>query len=276
MHIDERRTRERAAVEGVTDKLQAAFGQAPRALVTLGSGLGPVVDAATELERVPTTELGLPASTVPGHAGQAVLAELGGVRVLFLSGRVHRYEGYDLDACVRYVRAAWRWGVPALYLTCSAGSVRADLPPGTLTLMSDHINLMAETPLLGGPLFDGEARFPDASRAHDARMRHALRRAAQAVELDLPDAVYAALPGPAYETAAEVRMLQIVGADLVGMSTVPELLAARALDLPACALAVVSNYGAGVGTEEVDHDAVTAVANRAARKLAAVLERVLG
>lgn len=267
-----RATRERQAVQRVAERLRATFGAPPEALITLGSGLGPVLERATLHTRVPTTELGLPESTVPGHAGQAILATLGPARVLFLSGRVHFYEGYTMDEVVRYVRAAAVWGVSRLILTCSAGSLRADLSPGTVTRLVDHINLMGTNPLIGGPLLPGEHRFPDASQAHDPSLSEALIRASQALETPLPPAVYVALTGPAYESSAEVRMLHRMGADLAGMSTVPELLAARALDLPTLALAVVSNYGAGVGDGQVDHAQVTAVAGAAAGALARVLE----
>jgi inosine/guanosine/xanthosine phosphorylase family protein len=264
---------ESARVDRVVERLQCEIGDAPPTVVTLGSGLGPVVDASRIERRASTRALGLPASTVPGHAGEAIVASLGGARVLFLSGRVHGYEGYSFDEIVRYVRAVHRWGARRLLLTCSAGSVRPDLPPGRLTLLQDHLNLMPGNPLVGPP-GDG-VRFPDASRAHDPELRRILTEQARLAGVELSPAVYAALLGPAYETAAEVRMLRILGADLVGMSTVPELLAAARIGLPAAAIAVVSNYGAGVGEGAVDHAAVTEVAGRAAHGLAAVLARSL-
>ncbi|MFK7928245.1 MAG: purine-nucleoside phosphorylase [Myxococcota bacterium] len=267
---------ERGRVEAVAAAMASAFGSAPEAFITLGSGLGPVVDRATVLKRVPTTELGLPASTVVGHAGQAVLAELSGTRVLFLSGRVHRYEGYSMHEVVRYVRAAWKWGAKRLILSCSAGSLVPELDPGTVTLLSDHLNLMGDNPLIGGPLFESEATFPDSAQAHDPLICADLLRAAKTADVALPRGIYAALSGPAYESEAECNMLRIMGANLVGMSTVPELLAAKALDLPSAAFAVVSNYGAGVGEGSVDHASVTAVAGRAASTLSAVLERAAG
>lgn len=263
---------ERARVEAVAQTMAQAFGPPPAAVVTLGSGLGPVLDRATIVDRCPTVALGLPASTVAGHAGEAVMAEVAGTRVLFLSGRVHRYEGYSMHEVVRYVRAAWRWGAARLILTCSAGSLVQDLAPGTVTLLHDHLNLMGDNPLIGGPLFPSEATFPDGAQAHDPALRRALLDAAAAAEVALPGTVYAALSGPAYESAAECRMLRTMGADLVGMSTVPELLAAKALELPTAALAVVSNFGAGIGSDAVDHASVTAVAGRASRIVSAVLE----
>ena len=256
---------ERGRVEQAAEALAARLGQAPPTVITLGSARADI------RERVPMGSVGLPASTVVGHAGELARGSLGGAEVLFLSGRVHRYEGYSMDEVVRYVRAAHLWGVQRLVLTCSAGSLRADMPPGRLTLLSDHLNLMGDNPLVG-PVVMGE-RFPDASKAHDAELRQALHRAASARGIPLDDAVYAALSGPAYETAAEVRMLRGLGADLVGMSTVPELLAARSVGLRAAAFGVVSNYGAGVGEGDVDHAAVTRVAGEAATGLAALLER---
>jgi inosine/guanosine/xanthosine phosphorylase family protein len=264
---------ESARIDAVAQALREAFGAPPPTAVTLGSGLGPVVERAVVERRVPTPELGLPASTVPGHAGEAVLGTLGGARVLLLSGRVHAYEGYSFAEVVRYVRALRRWGVRRILLTCSAGALRRDLPPGTLTVLRDHLNLMPGNPLIG-PVIEGE-RFPDAAHAHDPGLRRALIAAAEAAGVPLPEAVYAGLIGPAYETAAEVRMLGLLGADLVGMSTVPEVLAAARIGLPVAAVAVVSNYGAGVGDEAVDHASVTAVAGRAAVALADVFERAI-
>jgi inosine/guanosine/xanthosine phosphorylase family protein len=261
---------ERERILGVVEALRARFGEAPEAWITLGSGLGPVVGRARVLARAPAVSLGLPVSTVPGHAGEAVLGDLGGVRVLFLSGRVHPYEGYPMADVVRYVRAAHAWGVPRLFLTCSAGSTHAGLAPGDLVLFRDHLNLMGTSPLVG-PLVSG-VRFPDASRAHDPALASALRGAASRRGVSLHEGVYAALLGPAYETAAEVRMVRLLGGDLVGMSTVPELLTACSLGLPAAAIAVVSNFGSGVGTGDVDHAAVTQVAGLAAEGLADVFE----
>jgi inosine/guanosine/xanthosine phosphorylase family protein len=261
---------EAGRIQAVAEELRGALGPAPGTVITLGSGLGPVVERATVAHRVPTTAVGLPASTVPGHAGEVVRARLGGAEVALLSGRIHAYEGHDLHTVVRYVRAMHAWGVKRLILTCSAGSTRADLAPGTVTLLADHLNLMGASPLVGPAI---GTRFPDAALAHDPTLRAELQAAATAKGHTLPDAVYAALMGPAFETAAEVRMLATLGADLAGMSTVPELLAACALGLPTAALAVVSNYGAGVGDQgSVDHAGVTAVANRAAVVVADVLE----
>lgn len=260
-------------IDRVAHALQARLGTAPPTVITLGSGLGPLVERCTIVERVPTHDLGLPRSTVAGHAGEAVLARLGGAPVLLLSGRVHLYEGYSYNEIVRYIRAVHRWGVRRVLLTCSAGSLRADLAPGTLTVLRDHLDLMPGNPLVG-PVIQGE-RFPDASLAHDPALRASLLEHAQALDIDLPEAVYAALIGPAYETAAEVRMLGILGADLVGMSTVPELLAARQIGLSSVAISVVSNFGAGVGEGAVDHASVTRVAGRAAVHLATLLERAL-
>lgn len=273
--IAARRQAEVAAISHSVQRLNECFGGPADAVITLGSGLGPVLERAERIDSIPTVELGFPASTVAGHAGEAVLTQFGDSRVLFISGRVHYYEGYSMDEVVRYVRAVWKWGARRLVLTCSAGSVHAGLVPGTITRMVDHINYMGDNPLIGGPLFDDEARFPDGGQAHDLTLHRALAEAAVACGLDLPEAVYAALSGPAYESGAEVRMLRTMGADLAGMSTVPELLAAKAIGLPAIALAVVSNFGAGVGEGEVDHDSVTAVAGEAAVKLAEVLEKAL-
>lgn len=264
---------EAARITSVARSLQARLGDPPPTVLTLGSGLGPLVDRCEILARVSTTELGLPASTVAGHAGEAIRARLGRSDLLLISGRVHAYEGYPMDSLVRYVRAVHEWGVRRLILTCSAGSARPELPPGTVTLLSDHLNLMGINPLTG-PVIAG-TRFPDASKAHDPEIRATITRCAEQLGVTVPPVVYAALLGPAYETAAEVRMLSTLGADLIGMSTVPELLAAARIGLPTAAIAVVSNFGAGIGQGEVDHEGVTRVAGQAALQLSEILEHAL-
>ncbi len=260
---------EEPAVARAAERLAAAFGTAPRVALVLGSGLGPVADRVRDPRDVPFQELGLPVGKVPGHAGKMRVGALGGERVAVVRGRVHLYEGLGAHAVVRYVRALHRWGVQRLFLTCSAGGIASGLEPGSMVLVTDHINLQHDNPLVG-PAFG--TRFPDLGAAYDPGMRLALSEAAREVGIALPTGVYAAMHGPAYETPAEVRMLRHVGADVVGMSTVPEVLAAAALGLRTAVIAVVSNRAAGLTDEVLSHDEVTETAAVVADRLGDLLE----
>ncbi len=254
------------------DRLAARFGAAPATAIVLGSGLGPVVDRVLDPVVAPFPELGLPGSTVPGHAGRVVVGRLQRHRVALLSGRVHLYEGHPPPVLVRGVRALAKWGVKRLILTCSVGGITDGLEPGTLVLVTDHLNFQGANPLTG-PAYG--VRFPDLSGAHDAAIRSVLRASGARAGLSLRDGVLAAMPGPAYETPAEIRMLRTLGADIVGMSTVPEVVAAAEIGLPCAVLAVVSNRAAGLTGNPLTHEEVTAAAQIAAHGLAATLEGAL-
>jgi len=262
---------ENAPIENIVQQLGDRFGSAPETLVVLGSGLGAVVDRLVIEAAASTESLGLPQSRVKGHAGQMICGHLGDMRLGVLSGRVHLYEGHPSPVLVRYVRAAWLWGVERLILTCSAGGITEGLDPGDLVVISDHINLMNDNPLRGAPW--GKTRFPDMSFGYSPRMRGIVSHCASEVGLELAQGVYAAMPGPAYETPAEIRMLRTVGADMVGMSTVPEVLAANEVGLEVMAIAAISNRAAGLSGEPLTHDDVQVVAGIASKRLADILER---
>jgi len=255
-------------VQRAASALQSAFGAPPSTAITLGSGLGILVDAMSDLQSVPYPELGLPAAGVAGHAGVAHVGTLGGQRVLALAGRKHLYEGVDPGVVVRYVRALHAWGVQRLVLTCSVGGIRAGLGPGDLVVVSDHLNFQRTNPLVG-PAFG--TRFPDLSEAYDPDLRERLLQSARAEGARVHEGVLAAMNGPAYETPAEVRMLGHVGADIVGMSTVPEILAAAELGFTSAVLAVVSNPAAGIGSAKLTHDDVTETANAAGHSMVQTL-----
>lgn len=266
---------EHAPVQAAAEALRQHFGDAPPTAIVLGSGLGPVVDRVVGAVPVGFAALGLPTSGVVGHAGRVVRGTLGGHEVAVLSGRVHLYEGWTAGEVVRGVRALGAWGVRHLVLTCSAGGISAGLEPGALVALCDHVNLMGDNPLRG-PLY-GDTRFPDLQRAYDARLRRVLLDVARERGVPMAEGVYAAMMGPSYETPAEIRMLRAMGADVVGMSTVPEILAAAQLGLTTAAIAVVSNRAAGLGGgAELTHDEVTEISGRAAVRLADVLEVAVG
>lgn len=264
---------EQGVVGSIVSRLVERLGRAPDVAIVLGSGLGAVVEQTEVRAAASFEEVGLPGSTVPGHAGRVLVGDLAGVRVALLAGRVHLYEGHSPAVVVRGVRALHRWGVRRLVLTASVGAITEGLEPGALMLVSDHLNFQNATPLAGPPY--GE-RFPDMTRAYDPALRAWLREAAARAGIPLREGVYAAMPGPAYETPAEIRFLRTIGADVVGMSTVPEVLAAAELGLPTAAIAVVSNLAAGISGRPLSHDEVTEIAGPASGRIVTLLQEALG
>lgn len=220
----------------------------PDLALVLGSGLSPLVEAAEEvLAECSFEEAGLPLSTVPGHAGRLVLARVADRKVLFMQGRVHLYEGHTASAVAAGVRWLAAQGVRTLLLTNAAGSLRPEFTPGTWMMLSDHLNLTGVSPLTGRP------DFVDMTEAYSATLRASFQHAATCAGMPLHEGVYAGLPGPQYETPAEIRMLQRLGADAVGMSTVLETIQARALGMEVAAFSCLTNWGAGLGAGVLDH-----------------------
>lgn len=262
-------------IDEVSQRLRARFGDAPSTAVVLGSGLSGLVDvlAAPQIEAYPA--LGLPASGAPGHAGRLAVGALGGSRVALLAGRIHAYEGHDAETLVLGVRALARWGVRRLVLTNAAGGITPGLRVGDLLLITDHINLLGRNPLVGHNLDALGPRFPDLSNAYDPGLRAQARAAAEALDVPLREGVYAAMLGPSYETPAEIRMLRVIGADVVGMSTVPEVIAAAHAGVRVLAFSVVSNLAAGLGDEALSHHDVTNAANEAGPRLARLIETLV-
>lgn len=263
------------SIEAATVFLRERVTRAPAVLLVLGSGLGGVADELRDPVRVPYGEIpGFPRSTVAGHAGALVAGTLEGVEVVAMQGRFHLYEGWEPGQIALPVRAARSLGAGTLLVTNAAGGIREGLVPGTLMAISDHLNLTGRSPLVG-PLVPGEARFPDMSAAYDANFRRAAAEVADAQGVGLAEGVYAAMLGPSYETPAEVRMLAALGADAVGMSTVPEVLAARALGMRVLGISCITNLAAGVGTSPLSHDEVMETGARVRDRLAALVRGVL-
>jgi purine-nucleoside phosphorylase len=262
-------------VELAAGHLRSRIGHVPDIGIVLGSGLGQIVDRVEAAAVVPFEEVpGYPTVGVVGHAGRYVTGRLGDADVLLQCGRFHRYEGHADEVLAAPVRVAAALGVHTLILTNAAGAIRADLEAGAIVLLEDHINCMSWSPLRG-PVRRGEERFPDMSRAYDERLREVAREAAAASNTSLKEGVYAAVPGPSYETPAEVRMLARLGADMVGMSTVPEVIVARALGLRCLAFSVVTNKAAGLGDAPLRHDEVIETGQAAGARLADLLTRVV-
>jgi purine-nucleoside phosphorylase len=235
---------------------QRLGGALPVAAVTMGSGLSGLADEIVDPLVVPYGEIpGWPQPTVTGHAGRAVIGTVGGAPAIGLSGRVHLYEGGDPARAVFYVRVLAALGVPVLFLSNAAGAIREGLEPGQLMLIRDHINLTGQSPLTGIPVGD-EPRFPDMTVAYDAKLRATVSATAAGLGIDLQEGVYVAVHGPSYETPAEIRMLATLGADAVGMSTVPEVIAARAAGIRCVAVSCLTNPAAGVTGAPLDHGEV--------------------
>jgi purine-nucleoside phosphorylase len=240
---------------------QSAEGPPPQVGLVLGSGLGALADELSRLEKVPYGTIPHhPTSTVAGHAGNLCLGELGGVRVACMQGRVHAYEGHPLARVVFGVRLLAELGCRFVLLSNAAGGIAERLSPGSLMRIDDHINLMGDSPLRG-PCARGP-RFPDMSRAYDAQVAEACELAAREVGVTLAAGVYAGLLGPSYETPAEIRMLATLGADAVGMSTVPEVIALRQLGVRVGAVSCITNLAAGRSPVPLSHAEVEATAAR--------------
>jgi purine-nucleoside phosphorylase len=248
----------------------------PRVGVVLGSGLGGLADEIEERVEIPYGEIpGWPASTAVGHAGVLALGTVGGVPLAVLKGRAHLYEGIAADRAVYAVRVLSRLGVHTLVVTNAAGGIDESFRPGQLVLISDHVNLMGTSPLVGPNEDSLGPRFPDMSDAYDPRLRARAREAASRLGIEVGEGVYAAWLGPQFETPAEIRFMRAIGADLAGMSTVPEVIAARHLGLRCLGISVVTNMAAGVGGGKLGHEEVLAVGAEAQPRLTALLRELL-
>ena len=248
----------------------------PRVAVVLGSGLGAFADALDEAVTIPYSAIpGWPQSTAAGHAGKMVVGLAAGVPVAVLAGRAHLYEGYTAQQAAFGVRTLGRLGVRSLVLTNAAGGVNANFAPGALVLLSDHINLLGQNPLSGPNDDTLGPRFPDMSEAYSKTFRAIARQAGRAMGLELPEGVYAAVPGPSYETPAEIRYLRAIGADLVGMSTIPETIAANHMGLRVLGISCVTNHAAGVVDQKLDHKEVLQVGERMKDTLIELLRRIV-
>lgn len=249
-------------------------GLVPRIGLVLGSGLGGLADLVADPVPIPFAELpGWPAASAPGHAGRLLLGHLEGVPVACLQGRLHMYEGLEAVQVIEPVLLMGRLGVRVLVLTNASGGVDPSFDAGTLMLLTDHLNLTGRSPLFG-PNDDALGpRFLDLTAVYDPELRARLRRAADAEGVVLAEGVYAGLLGPTYETPAEVRMLRVLGAHAVGMSTVMEAIGARYVGMRVVAVSLVTNKGAGISPTPLTHDEVLAAASEAGPRLSRVLAR---
>jgi purine-nucleoside phosphorylase len=247
----------------------------PKIAVVLGSGLGFFTERMTDTVTLPYVEIpGFPVTTVIGHGGELVSGKIGGKEILAQSGRFHLYEGHEASVATIAVRTFAELGVETLILTNAAGGIRRTFGAGMVMLIADHINLTFRNPLIG-PVLPGEERFPDMSDPYDSSLRDLARRAALEQRVPLTEGVYAQVLGPSYETPAEIRMLERMGADAVGMSTAVEVIAARARGIRCLGFSVVTNLAAGISPKKLDHNEVMETATRVTGELTALLEGVI-
>jgi purine-nucleoside phosphorylase len=263
--------------ERAEDAVQFIFSRTklrPKIALVLGSGLGPFADEFANATKIPYAEIPhFPQSTAIGHAGQLVVGTVDGVAVAGMQGRVHLYEGYSVKEVAFPVRVFARMGVKAVILTNAAGGIK--FTQGRLVVISDHLNLQAVNPLTG---FNDERfgeRFPDMSNAYDKRFREMAVGQGNRLGIGIDEGVYAAVAGPSYETPAEIRYLRTIGADLVGMSTVPEVIAARHSDIRVLGISCVTNAAAGILDQPLNHREVLETAARVKGDFVALLKAVL-
>jgi len=246
-----------------------AGAEAPGLAIVLGSGLGALAGEVEDAVRIPFGDLpGFPASGVSGHAGALVLGGLGGARVALLAGRAHYYEHGDAGAMRGPIETLTALGCGALALSNAAGSTREEMPPGALMAITDHLDWSGRNPLIGA---EGDARFVDLSQAYDPALLARLREVAASQGTELHQGVYAWFSGPSFETPAEIRAIRMLGADAVGMSTVPEVILARFFGLRVAAVSVITNYAAGLGTVALSHDQTRTEAAKAGARIKALI-----
>ena len=252
-----------------------AGARRPAVAVILGSGLGGLAGAIEDAVRIPFGDIpGFPEATVVGHEGAAIVGHIGGRDVVALSGRFHMYEGHSAALAAFPVRVFHAMGVRELFVSNAAGGISSRLAVGDLMMISDHLNLMGANPLVG-PVQEGDTRFPDMTDAYDPGLRRVLRTTAEALDIPLREGVYAGLLGPSYETPSEVKMLRLLGADAVGMSTVPEVIMARALGIRVAGVSCITNAAAGVTGAALSHAEVLETTRRVSGSFQALVTEYL-
>lgn len=252
------------------------IGIEPTVALVLGSGLGAYADTLEGAVAVPYAEIpGFHTSTVPGHAGRLVAGRRHGLAVVAMQGRVHAYEGLSVDEVVFPLRTLWQLGARTVVVTNAAGGVNPGFAPADLMLIRDHINLTGRNPLVGPNDDRFGPRFPDMTATYDPELGAMARAAAADLGITLREGVYAGVLGPSYETPAEVRMIGALGGDAVGMSTVPEVIAARHMGMRILGISCITNAAAGLGGATLAHADVTEVADRVRGRFVALLDRIL-
>jgi purine-nucleoside phosphorylase len=263
-------------VEHAARTVRARFDEDVRVGVVLGSGLGAFADDLEDAVAIPYEEIpGFARPTVEGHAGKLVMGRVGGVTVAALQGRFHFYEGYSRDEVTFPMRVFGVMGLKAVVLTNAAGGINIGFDQGSLMIISDHLNLMGTNPLLGPNDERFGVRFPDMSEVYSREFQEIVVEEANALGLELRRGVYAAMSGPSYETPAEVRMLRTLGADAVGMSTVPEAIVARQMGIRVLGLSCITNMAAGVVDQPINHEEVMETGAQVRETFRNLLRRII-
>ena len=261
-------------MEATTAKIiKKLGGLMPRTAIILGSGLGGLVESLSDVVRIPFSELeGFPQSGVSGHSGELVAGRISGKPVILVSGRVHYYEQGDASAMRTPIECLKSIGVENMLLTNAAGSVDSGMGPGALMQITDHIDFSGRNPLIGEA---SDARFVDMTNAYDDGLAKAVRQAAEKADVNLFSGVYMWFSGPSFETPAEIRMSRTLGANAVGMSTVPEVILGRFFKLKIAAFSIITNYAAGMTGAELSHGETKEVAPKGGKKLEKILKELL-
>ena len=264
----------RAAAEAAAAiRRKVGEGELPVVGIVLGSGLGGLVRRFEDARAVPFADVpGFPPATVVGHAGRVIVGRLAGRPVVALAGRFHMYEGHSASLAGFPVRVLHALGARTLFVSNAAGGIRATFTPGDLMIITDHLNLMFRNPLVGA-LEPGDTRFPDMSEPYDRALAAVLRREATKLGFPLREGVYGGLLGPTYETPAEVRMLAALGVDAVGMSTVPEVIVARAIDMRVAGVSCITNFASGTTPNPLSHAEVLETTALVASRFESLVER---
>lgn len=267
---------EKLKVRAAGEYIRSIMKTRPDTALMLGSGLGRLADEVTEALRIPYGDIPFfPASTAPGHAGVMTLGRLQGRDVMVMGGRFHYYEGYDMDSISFPIRVMHEVGVETLVLTNAAGGVNLSFNPGTLMVINDHINMTGQNPLRGANDPSLGTRFPDMSGLYDPGLARVLLRVAKEEGIDCSSGVYAWMTGPSFETPAEIRMLRIIGADAVGMSTVPEAITAHHCGIKVVGVSCISNMAAGVLDQKVTEEEVFEITQRVKGSFSALIRGFL-
>jgi purine-nucleoside phosphorylase len=256
--------------------IRSRTSETQRIALVLGSGLGAFADDFEDSVSIPYEEItGFPRSTAEGHAGRLVIGKVDQVPVVAMQGRVHFYEGYSLEQVTFPIRVFNLLGIKTLILTNAAGGVNVQLSQGALMVLSDHLNLMGDNPLRGPNDSRFGPRFPDMSAAYSPELQEIVIEEARTLGVEVRRGVYAALSGPSYETPSEIHMLRNLGADAVGMSTVPEVIVARQMDMEVLGISCITNLAAGITDEPINHEDVMATGDRVRETFTSLMRRVV-
>lgn len=263
-------------IQIAADHIKSRIGGKPQIGIILGSGLGSLADVLEQPVEIDYSEIpGFPRTTVEGHEGKLVYGELMGKRVLAMKGRFHLYEGYDISQVIFHIRVFSLLGINNLLVTNAAGGVNTDFEAGDLMLITDHISFFAPSPLRGTNINEFGVRFPDMCNAYDSNLVRIAQAAADEEGIPVKQGIYAFAQGPMFETPAEVRAFRILGADAVGMSTVPEVIVARHCGMTVMGISCITNMAAGVLEETLNHSDVMETANRVEKSFASLVTGIV-